>query len=386
MKVKKTIHCYEINGTPYLLPFGQGIMDHEKGFATNAVGKALWEMLQNGMSKEEMVDQLMLLYEATEDERPILETDVNAFMTSIQNHGYLDLPLYEPQSKDSLHQVNFGPLAVQYQIPEQLFTSYFSAFETKNDISGLSPDQTVIFCRHYPPAYPNGTVLVRSDEILIMDTDQHYVILPLQGHFVQEIHCTKDGRLAKIYGTYDACDACHEELFAALRFPFLILAQQKGLCVMHSASLLYNNMAWLFSGHAGAGKSTHVTLWHETFGTPWINGDLNILGIKNGQAVCYGLPWCGTSGIFTPGEFALGGVVFLKKAPFNKVSGIPADQFTLLLAQRLITPNWTAEMMQKSISIAEKLTSCIQGFRLECTKDPSAAQVMKESIDHALKH
>lgn len=385
MKVKKTIHCYEINGIPYLLPFGQGIMDHEKGFATNAVGKSLWEMLENGLTKEDMVNRLMQLYEATEDDRLVLEADVNDFMTCIRNHGYFDVPLYEPESKDNIHQVSFGPLSVQLQIPEKLFMTYFSAFEVSNGTS-FSPDQTVVFCRHYPPAYPNGTVLVRSDEILIMDAGDAYVLLPLQGHFIQEIHCTKDGLSAKIYGMYDASDACREELFAAMRFPFLLLAQQKGLCVMHSASLLYHDKAWLFSGHAGAGKSTHVTLWHDSYGTPWINGDLNLLGIKEGQAMCYGLPWCGTSGIFTPGEFALGGIIFLKKAPYNKVSGMPIDQFTLLLAQRLITPNWTADMMQKSISIAEDLTSCIHGFRLECTKDPDAALVMKKAIDSVLQN
>lgn len=396
--VKKTIQCYEINGTYHLLPIGQGIMDHEKGLTTNEVGKLIWETLARGGDREDALRVLMREYEATEEDRPILEADLNAFLDTLLQHGFFETAWQEPENGTPARKVKIGPLAMELRIPDALFERYFLPFSTLAVVpSNIQPDaspsvtactsamtdadQTVTFCAHRPLTKQNGQVLVRSEEVLIMETEDSFVILPLLSRYVYEITCAKDGREAFVYGKNDGTSACMEELFSALRFPFLILSQVKGLCIMHSASLLYQGKAWLFSGHSGAGKSTHVQLWQDTFGTPWINGDLNLLGIKEGQAVCYGLPWCGTSGISTPGEFPLGGVTFLKQAPFDRVSKIAPDPFALSLAKRMITPNWTASMMQQNVTAAICLSRRIQGFGLECTKNPNAARVMKSAID-----
>lgn len=401
--VKKTIHCYEINGAYHLLPIGQGIMDHEKGLTTNEVGKLIWETLARGGDREEALSVLMREYEATEEDRPILEADLNAFLETLRQHGLFEAAWHEPETGTPAHKVKIGPLTLALRIPDALHERYFAPFSLSADtmsdnhanassISGpgrpsakASVDQTVTFCAHRPLAKQNGQVLVRSEEVLIMETEDSFVILPLLSRYVYEISCAKDGREAFVYGLDDGTSACMEELFSALRFPFLILAQARGLCVMHSASLLYQDKAWLFSGHSGAGKSTHVQLWQDSFGTPWINGDLNLLGVKKGQAVCYGLPWCGTSGISTSGEFPLGGVTFLKQAPYDKVCGLTSDQLTLSLSKRMITPNWTASMMQHNVDAAISLSNLIHGFRLECTKEPTAARVMKTAIDEALR-
>ena len=389
MKVKKNIHCYEIDGVPYLLPFGQGIMDHEPNLTTNEVGKMIWEGLERGDGEDAILDALVREFEATEEERPILKADMEAFIGTLHQHGFFDAPWMEPQCGAADQVVTIGPLTIRYYVPEALFQAYFLPFATSASSSANASEaapthQTVTFCDHRPFAMENGTVLVRSKEVLIMETPKKFIILPLLSKSVYEIHCTKDGREAYVYGIWEESEACMEELFSALRFPFLILAQQNGLCVMHSASLLYQGKAWLFSGHSGSGKSTHVGLWHDTFGTPWINGDLNLLGTKDGQAVCHGLPWCGTSKITTPGTFPLGGVTFLKQAPYDKVSRIGSAAFSLALAQRMITPNWTKAMMQESITAAQDIASLIHGFRLECTKDPSAAIAMKAAIDQVL--
>ena len=47
-----------------------------------------------------------------------------------------------------------------------------------------------------------------------------------------------------------------EEIFFAIRTIFLYNASFKGMYAIHSASVLYKDKAWLFSGHSGAGKST----------------------------------------------------------------------------------------------------------------------------------
>ena len=47
--------------------------------------------------------------------------------------------------------------------------------------------------------------------------------------------------------------------------------------------------------------------------------------------------------------------------------------------------SWNASQLQHHLALAEDLCSRIFVFRLECTKNPSAAYVMKEAVDIALR-
>lgn len=171
-----------------------------------------------------------------------------------------------------------------------------------------------------------------------------------------------------------------------MRFAFLVAAQNKDLFVVHSASILYRDKAWLFSGSSGTGKSTHTALWHELCNTPFINGDLNMIGIKDGKALVYGLPWCGTSGIYTNEEYELGGIIFLKQNSKDIVQYPTKAESVIMLLQRIITPLWTSEMLEKSVDLAKSFVQLTDIFKLYCTKNISAAEVMKEAIDERLEH
>ena len=89
---------------------------------------------------------------------------------------------------------------------------------------------------------------------------------------------------------------------------------------------LYRGRAFLVSGSSGTGKSTHSALWHDLYQTPLLNGDLNLLGIRDNIPYAYGLPWCGTSGICTPKDYPLGGIIFLKQAAIDQVQSLQPDE------------------------------------------------------------
>lgn len=76
-----------------------------------------------------------------------------------------------------------------------------------------------------------------------------------------------------------------------------------------------------FPGTPAWAKSTHTGLWHQLLGTPFLNGDLNLLGIHENRIMVYGIPWCGTSGIYTTKNYELGGIVLLGRNPYQRLSG-----------------------------------------------------------------
>ena len=115
-----------------------------------------------------------------------------------------------------------------------------------------------------------------------------------------------------------------------------------------------------------------------------LNGDLNLLGIKDGEPVVYGLPWCGTSGISTTETSPLGGVIFLQQSAHNCTESLSADERSLMLCQRLISPTWTKDMLSAALSFCEQIEPNITCFRLCCTPDREAAEVCHAAIDAAL--
>ncbi|MFQ9395867.1 MAG: hypothetical protein ACLR2E_19865 [Lachnospiraceae bacterium] len=164
-------------------------------------------------------------------------------------------------------------------------------------------------------------------------------------------------------------------------FSFFWLRKEAAL-PLHSASLLYQGKAWLFSGHSGMGKSTHTNLWHELFQTPLLNGDLNLLGQKDGRFLVYGLPWCGTSEIFTTETQKLGGIVLLGRDPEKDfIQELSAVEKTVRVMQRLISPAGARSSSPKIWPFSEALAESLPVLSFLCTKNPSAARRMKEEID-----
>ncbi len=82
-----------------------------------------------------------------------------------------------------------------------------------------------------------------------------------------------------------------------------------GKYALHSASNYYQEKAWLYSASSGTGKTTHVKLWEKLYAVQVLNGDLNLLGMEKDEVFVYGIPWCGTSGVYTTKKYPLGGII-----------------------------------------------------------------------------
>lgn len=389
---KKMRRCSEfslfrIAGIPYLLPFGQGIAEQRRGVRINETGVYLWELLKDEISAGELLTLYTAHYEASDAEASQLKADLHQFLRILDNYGILEnfsAPDSFPDSGCSgpdRKYLGIGGLTLLLQGPKEAYSQEFDRFE----ISPVCrPDQTLTVTGRSPLRPSNGQILLRDSELIVMENALQYIFLFPNAPKIYEARLSKDGATACYYCRPPYTEALRQDLFHAIRLSFLYLAQLHHMAVLHSASLLYENKAWLFSGHSGAGKSTHTNLWKELYGVPLLNGDLNLLSMENGQPVIHGLPWCGTSGIADTGTYPLGGILLVKKAPVNRAAPLSADRAQLLVTQRLISPGWTEALMQKNLSLIEELFPHILICRLYCTREPDAAETAKEVIDNWL--
>ncbi len=225
------------------------------------------------------------------------------------------------------------------------------------------------------------SALIRHPQLTVEDCGTEYLLRFPQAPQIREARLKKDGTAARFFCTLPFEKQSVTDLFHAIRIAYLYSTQKKGVFALHSASILYQGKAWLFSGPSGTGKSTHTGLWHRLFDVPVLNGDLNLLTIRDGRPIVCGLPWCGTSGISTTKDYPLGGIILLKQAKHNLCQTPEPDRQQLLLAQRFISPTWTAAQLQCNLQFAGELAALAPVRILNCTKEDAAAIYMKEILD-----
>lgn len=389
----------KIKDKNYLMPYGQKIADQRKGMVLNETGSFLWNFLEQPKEREEILEAVIQYYEIKEKERGEIEKQIGVFIDQLLTLGVLNDDL-KPLQEPFWGAMEIGMLRIGLYGREEFFSEKFKPFLKNNrfeNIVGESAsihkqvsEQRVEVLYGIPPFYSNGKILLKNKELEVFDLAGIYELYFPTMKNIQKVYVTKDAGYARVYCNLEAERAdetekeiYRENLFHVIRHIFLLYAQKNGYYALHSASILYRGQAWLFSGHSGMGKSTHTALWHEYVDTPYLNGDLNLIGkSEEGEGYCiYGIPWCGTSGLCTTETVELGGIILLGRDAEDYVEELSPFEQVLRVTQRMISPAWTEQMATGNLEFAEQMAEKTWITQLFCTKDPSAVEVIRKWID-----
>lgn len=375
-----------IAGTAYLLPIGQAIADRKHGVQLNDTGSFLWDLLAEDRSFEDILSACAAHYGFTDDELPVLKENIECFLSYfIKNNIILSNAAFEPVSSYYNHNyystLKIAGLKCMLFGPPEAFSEHLLPF-LEEDVE--YPDQTIQISTKPIPFHENGVLLLRNKELVVIDCDSKYILMFPASPQIHEVHLQKDGSFAFLYCDAPFDDAFRENLFHALRMVFLYLAQMHGMVALHSASLYYRGKAWLFSGPAGTGKSTHTNLWKGLYQISLINGDLNLLDTKETRPLVHGIPWCGTSGIFDTHTYPLGGIILLKQSPDNRIEDLSIAEKQLSTMQRFISPMWNDTQLDYNMTAAAAIADNTLICRLHCNVSKNAVDTIKEKIDEYL--
>lgn len=422
MKTRAGYVIRQLADTFYIIPTGQRIADRRRCLKINQTGCVIWDLLQKDLSWEELLSayteyvKSIEMTESTKTVKPAsigeeastvtaasISSDLSTYVLTLFQFGMIQasakemqaFPFAPFQAKENAYycRYNIAGIQVHYKGRKEWLHAFFEPFledGKENPSAHIHMGEQIQISQNWRvrplSEVPEiaGELLLFGSQLDIYRCSGDYMLRFPSNHHLALCTLSFDGKEAVFYYDGSTQQEAVDELFYGFRAAFFYLAALHGKYALHSASNYYQEKAWLYSASSGTGKTTHVKLWEKLYAVPVLNGDLNLLGMEKDEVFVYGIPWCGTSGVYTTKKYPLGGIILLKRGTENRVCKLPQDERQLYTAQRMISPAWTEKQVDDSLLFAEKLSNRIPIRQLYCTQEPSAAAVMKEYIDKYL--
>lgn len=351
-----------------ILPFGQAICEHVSSLEVNEFGALIWEELSTDISEEVLLSRLAEKI-SNIDNVNTFSKNVHSFLCALSKKGMLDgFYTGETQSSRDFSTLSIADLRVRINCPEEFLSSKLLRFCDK-DASSLYTIDVVL----KTPCFPENLVCVCVSKDMVIEEDDCtiYVTYP-QATYVKSLQMDKETLNAVIFTTAFTKEM-EGELEATLRFPVLKMAGAHHMLMIHSSSVLYKDRLVLFSAPAEVGKSTQARLWCEHLNALPINGDLNLLKLEKDTVKAYGIPWCGTSEIYSEKAYEVHAVSFLSQSPENKVVSLTDSDKALALLKRSIEPILDEETLERNLKTAREISEKIMIKLYFCNMDKEAA-------------
>lgn len=80
MKIKEGYMLKEIAGNFVAIPVGQNIVNYKGMLHLNESGVFIWNLLKEGITYEDLLQKIILEYEAQEEEQSIIQKDLDEFL------------------------------------------------------------------------------------------------------------------------------------------------------------------------------------------------------------------------------------------------------------------------------------------------------------------
>lgn len=170
--------------------------------------------------------------------------------------------------------------------------------------------------------------------------------------------------------------------FNALRDIFKYICLKHNGIVLHSSAIVFNDSGIAFSAHSGVGKSTHTSMWKNMHpeSVRIINDDTPAIMIKDGQAIMFGTPFCGTSGINLNTSAPLKAVVFLQRGEENKIEDVSTSDAIRRLLEQIKRPP-VGKIMEEIYYMIGQLLQAVPVYLLTCTISEDAVNLVKNKLN-----
>lgn len=138
---------------------------------------------------------------------------------------------------------------------------------------------------------------------------------------------------------------------------------ERDIILMHGAVIAVNDSSFMFSGHSGIGKTTHIKKWLQNLNDSFVvNGDKPFIIIDQQSASACGAPWCGKECLGTNAIVPLRSIVFMERSETNYLEKASFKSIFLELLEQTYLPS-DAVLMKKTLALLNKLKDCVSFYK-----------------------
>lgn len=235
--------------------------------------------------------------------------------------------------------------------------------------------------------YINNKLIYKEEngfyQDLIYKDDNGYIIWILN-----RIKSNEDVIIYEINNKWNHCKLIYDITNTNNTYPFEYLSRifsyftiTEGGVVLHGVLMEYNGKGVIISAPSGTGKTTHARMWRDTQRALIINGDRALCRKIDGKWTGFGMPWCGTSGEYINRSIQIDAIVVLEQAKENSVEKLDILQAFNHMMQNITAPTWEKKLLNKAMDCLEDMVNEIPVYKLKCTPDIEAVEVLKKEIN-----
>lgn len=174
-------------------------------------------------------------------------------------------------------------------------------------------------------------------------------------------------------------------LNGAIIFCYAFAGAYRQLLLVHAAAPQKGDIAFLFQGKSGTGKSTHAQLWLTHIPqTALLNDDNPVVEVAaDGQVYVWGTPWSGKTPCYRNVRCQLGGLLRLQQAPENEIHRqSPTEAFASLLSS-CSTMIWDKASYDCICATVEQIVTHVSSYHLRCLPEEAAAKLSYNHLSAA---
>lgn len=205
------------------------------------------------------------------------------------------------------------------------------------------------------PAQPGPSVLLSKNALLSVNNDWTEACITLL-----------DGKE----------DGLEEALIAAI----MTHLSTRGGLMLHTSLVDYQGKGILFVGPSGIGKTTQAELWMKYRDAIIINGDMALVGEKDGSFTGYGCPWHGSSPYCENRQVPLAGIIVLEQAKENTLERLHGVTMIERMMRNIFLPHWYQKGAEAAMETVDHLLSTVPVYLLKCRPDEEAVAMVERAL------
>ncbi len=152
--------------------------------------------------------------------------------------------------------------------------------------------------------------------------------------------------------------------------------------LFHAVAASVDGSGILFVGPSGVGKTTHSRLWKQMLGERMeiLNDDKPMIAMSDKEIRIYGSPWCGKERIEKNSSAVLSAVLCVARGETNRLERLSRETAWEALYHQIYSDN-SPEMVKKKLDFIQRITGDVPVFRIECNREPEAAEAAYEIMN-----